>query len=81
MARSWWGVAADDHGRPGILLSSDHSRSTSTHVAARSLMTPDEIMRMPADQQLLLLQGQDPLMVAKVRYYDGWEFAGLADPA
>ncbi len=59
----------------------DRSRSTSTHVTARSLMTPDEIMRMPPGSQLLLLQGQDPLLVDKIRYYDGREFAGLADPA
>jgi type IV secretion system protein VirD4 len=56
-------------------------QNTSTHVAARSLMTPDEIMRMPPGQQLLLLQGQDPLVVDKVRYYEGREFTGLADPA
>ena len=44
-------------------------------------MSPDEIMRMPPGQQLLLFQGQDPLVVDRVRYYEGREFAGLADPA
>jgi len=76
---SYWTAGTSE--KTGILLSSDHSRSTSTHVAARSLMTPDEIMRLPPAQQLLLLQGKDPLVVDKVRYYDGREFAGLADPA
>ena len=65
----------------GLFKPADRTRSTSTHVAARSLATPDEIMRMPAGSQLLLIQGQDPLVVDKIRYYDGREFAGLADPA
>ncbi|WP_375404496.1 type IV secretory system conjugative DNA transfer family protein [uncultured Sphingomonas sp.] len=67
--------------RTNPFKSAERSRSTSTHVAARSLATPDEIMRMSPDRQLLLLQGQDPLVVDKVRYYDGREFVGLADPA
>ncbi|WP_082745898.1 MULTISPECIES: type IV secretory system conjugative DNA transfer family protein [unclassified Sphingomonas] len=59
----------------------DPSQSVSTHVSARRLVTPDEIMRMPADMLLLLRQGQRPLWAHKLRYYDQREFAGLADPA
>ena len=51
------------------------SESVSTHV------TPDEIMRMRPDQVLLLRQGEHPLVVEKIRYYDQREFAGLFDPA
>ncbi|MFL0588298.1 type IV secretory system conjugative DNA transfer family protein [Sphingomonas olei] len=57
------------------------SESLSTHVTARRLVTPDEIMRMPADTLLLLRQGERPLWASKVRYYDQREFAGLFDPA
>ncbi|WP_220149841.1 type IV secretory system conjugative DNA transfer family protein [Sphingomonas aracearum] len=57
------------------------STSASGHVAARRLATPDEIMRMDADSLLLLRQGQDPLVVGKIRYYAEREFAGLYDPA
>jgi len=57
------------------------STSSSGHVAARRLATPDEIMRMDQDSLLLLRQGQDPLVVGKIRYYAEREFAGLADPA
>ena len=57
------------------------SESVSTHVTARRLVTPDEIMRMPADTLLLLRQGERPLWAEKVRYYDQREFAGLFDPA
>ena len=57
------------------------SESVSTHVTARRLVTPDEIMRMPTDTLLLLRQGERPLWAGKVRYYDQREFAGLFDPA
>jgi type IV secretion system protein VirD4 len=56
------------------------TQSASTHISARNLMNPDEIMRMPPTDQLLMLQGQAPLIVEKIRYYDQREFAGLADP-
>jgi type IV secretion system protein VirD4 len=57
------------------------TRSASTQISARNLMNPDEIMRMRPTDQLLMLQGQAPLIVEKIRYYDQREFAGLADPA
>lgn len=38
--------------------------------AARRLVTPDEIMRMPADMLLLLRQSERPLWARKIRYYD-----------
>ncbi|VVS96745.1 Conjugal transfer protein TraG (fragment) [Sphingomonas aurantiaca] len=57
------------------------SESVSGHVSARRLATPDEIMRMRPDQLLLLRQGEHPLAVEKIRYYDQREFAGLFDPA
>ncbi|AJR27126.1 MULTISPECIES: hypothetical protein [Sphingomonadaceae] len=40
-----------------------------------------QIMRMRPDQLLLLRQGEHPLAVEKIRYYDQREFAGLFDPA
>ncbi|GAA3275060.1 hypothetical protein GCM10020258_53710 [Sphingomonas yabuuchiae] len=57
------------------------SESVSTHVTARRLVMPDEIMRMPTDTLLLLRQGERPLWAGKVRYYDQREFADLFDPA
>ena len=59
----------------------DASESVNTHVTARRLVTPDEIMRIPVDTLLLLRQGEHPLAVEKIRYYDQREFAGLFDPA
>lgn len=57
------------------------TRSVSTQISARNLMNPDEIMRMRPTDQLLMLQGQPPLIVEKIRYYDQSEFVGLADPS
>jgi type IV secretion system protein VirD4 len=68
-------------GPASIFSDGTHSQSSSGHVAARRLATPDEIMRMPADTLLLLRQGERPLWAGKVRYYAEREFAGLFDPA
>lgn len=57
------------------------TESIATHVTARRLATPDEIMRLRPDQILLLRQGEHPLSVEKIRYYDQREFTGLFDPA
>ena len=68
--------------RPASMFSDGaRSQNASGHVAARRLATPDEIMRMPPDSLLLLRQGEHPLVVEKIRYYDQREFAGLFDPA
>lgn len=68
--------------RPASIFSDGaRSQSASGHVAARRLATPDEIMRMPPDSLLLLRQGEHPLVVGKIRYYDQREFAGLFDPS
>lgn len=57
----------------------NHSESSSGHVAARRLATPDEITRMDQNSFLLLRQGQNLLVVGKIRYYAEREFARVAD--
>jgi len=64
-----------------IFSDSTRSESASGYVAARRLATPDKIMRMNADDILLLRQGQHPLVVGKIRYYAERGFASLYDPA
>lgn len=59
----------------------NRSESSSGHVAARRLATPDEITRMDQNSFLLLRQGQDPFVVGKIRYYAEREFARVADLA
>lgn len=68
-------------GPSSIFAGGSYSESTSAHVSARRLATPDEIMRMRPDQVLLLRQGEHPFAVEKIRYYDQREFARLFDPA
>ncbi|MFC7557400.1 type IV secretory system conjugative DNA transfer family protein [Pseudoroseomonas wenyumeiae] len=43
------------------------------------MLTPDEAMRLPADQQVLLRPGQRPVLARKLRHYADTEFQGLHD--
>ena len=60
---------------------SDGKSSTAEHIAARDLINPDEIMRLPENRMILLRQGQRPAWVTKIRYFEDPEFAGKFDPA
>ncbi|WP_235047672.1 type IV secretory system conjugative DNA transfer family protein [Limimaricola cinnabarinus] len=51
-----------------------------TSITGRDLLTPDEIMQLPPECQLLRLQGQPPAIARKLRYYADREFAGLFAP-
>ncbi len=51
--------------------------STSLHLTARDLLTPDEVMRLPPHIQLLRLQGEPMILAAKLRYFADPEFGGL----
>ena len=55
------------------------SAGTSSHLAARPLLSPDEAMRLPPDRQVLLRPGRAPALVRKLRHFADPEFAGLAD--
>ncbi|SHK53440.1 type IV secretion system protein VirD4, partial [Roseomonas rosea] len=55
------------------------SEGTSTHLAGRPLLTPDEAMRLSPDLQVLLRPGKAPALARKLRHYEDPEFAGLAD--
>ena len=54
--------------------------TTGTSITGRDLLTPDEIMQLPPDLQLLRVQGQPTAMVAKLRYYVDREFNELFVP-
>lgn len=58
-----------------------HSITSSEHVVARDLMTPDEIMRLPDQAMILLNRGQRPALARKIRYYADPEFRTLFDPS
>lgn len=50
---------------------------TSSH--ARSLLTPDELMNLPNETQILMFQGKRPLACQKLRYFDDPAFSGMWD--
>jgi len=54
--------------------------SFSNNLTGRDLLTPDEIMQMPPELQLLRVQGQPSALVQKLRYYADPEFKGLFVP-
>jgi type IV secretion system protein VirD4 len=63
--------------RGGMQFFETKSASVSTHLSRRELMTPDEIMRLDSSLEILLRQGQAPVIAAKIRYFDDPAFRGL----
>src|SRR3954452_19644327 len=55
------------------------SQGIATHLTRRDLLTPDEVMRLPAGTMLLFRQGAYPILAGKVRYFADPEFHGLFD--
>ena len=51
--------------------------TTGTAITGRDLLTPDEIMQIPAHLQLLRVQGSPPAIAAKLRTCADLEFQGL----
>lgn len=47
------------------------SKNVSSNVSetSRPLMTPDEVMRMPNDTQVIFVQGVKPILAEKIRYF------------
>jgi type IV secretion system protein VirD4 len=56
------------------------SPSFSNNLTGRDLLTPDEIMQLRLENQLLRVQGQATAVAQKLRYYADPEFAGLFAP-
>jgi type IV secretion system protein VirD4 len=54
--------------------------STTLHLTGRDLLTPDEVMQLPAPVQLLRVQGQPVILAEKLRFFADPEFAGLFTP-
>ena len=46
---------------------------------ARPLLMPQEILRLPPDKEILLLNGKPPILAERVKYYEDREFAGAFD--
>lgn len=79
MGKETIGYQTESH-RPGDMA------TTTQHIAARDLMTPDEIMQIDPAVQLLRVQGKPVIIARKLRYFADREFDGLypspdAEPA
>ncbi|TDL74198.1 type IV secretory system conjugative DNA transfer family protein [Palleronia sediminis] len=73
MGQGTIGYQTESH-RPGDMP------TTGTQITGRDLLTPDEIMQMPSNVQLLRVQGKPTAIAGKLRYYADPEFAGLFMP-
>jgi len=70
MGKETIGYQTESH-RPGDIA------TNTQHVAARDLMTPDEIMQIDPSVQLLRVQGKPVIIARKLRYFADREFDGL----
>ena len=70
MGKETIGYQTESH-RPGDIA------TTTQHIAARDLMTPDEIMQIAPSVQLLRIQGKPVIIARKLRYFADKEFDGL----
>ena len=50
---------------------------------ARALLTPGEVMQLPADEEIVMVSGTSPIRASKLRYYEDENFTArvLAPPA
>lgn len=58
---------------------SNESAALTVSEKGRRLLTPDEVMRLPLDQQLLFVRGHAPILARKLNYLSDPELAGLAE--
>jgi len=68
-------VTIRQHGRSGEVELTRGSESYAP--AARPLLMPQEILRLPPDEEILLLHGKAPILAERVKYYEDREFVGM----
>ena len=71
-------VMVRQHGRSGK-TEYDHGAENYS-ATSRPLLMPQEIMRLPRQKEILLLEGKEPVLADRARYFSDKEFAGLFDP-
>ena len=47
----------------------------------RALITPGEVMQLPADEEIVMISGQAPIRARKLRYFEDRNFTGRVLPA
>lgn len=53
------------------------NENVSTHLTGRPLLTPGEVMELPADDALVFIGGNQPIRCKKIRYYEDLNFIPL----
>ena len=68
--------------KPGFDLFSRSNRPRSVNVSEqrRSLMLPQEVQAMRADQAIVFYEGIRPIRCTKIRYFREWRFKRLISP-
>jgi type IV secretion system protein VirD4 len=64
----------------GLLKPGSTSSSLGEHFQARSLLTPDEIMRLGPARPIVLVSGEPPYLLDRVSYLTDPAYAGKFDP-
>ena len=65
---------------PFGLPSFSRGRSEGHSETGRPLLTPDEVRRLPPDEQILFVRGAAPVLAHRLRYYEDAEYHGLHEP-
>lgn len=67
----------------GVLSAGSSSTNTSAgwsqQLTGRALLTPDEVMRLPSDRLLAILDGECPYLLLRPNYLRDPEYAGTFD--
>lgn len=58
----------------GTVMAGEKSEYKEFEETARALLTPGEVMQLPADQELILLSGKRPIKAQKIKYYEDRNF-------
>lgn len=64
----------------GLFKSSTTSSGTGEHLHGRSLLTPDEVMRLGPTRPIVLVSGEPPYLLDRISYLTDPAYAGRFDP-
>jgi type IV secretion system protein VirD4 len=80
MAYQTAGASVSKGSGPFSFQQTTTSTSTANHLTRRELLTPDEVMRLDSNLEILLRQGAAPMAARKVRYFADPEFVDRFEP-
>ena len=64
----------------GIFKPNTTSSGTGEHLHGRSLLTPDEVMRLGSTKPIVLVSGEPPYLLNRISYLTDPAYAGRFDP-